>query len=266
MKNAGFSLLQALVILDLIRCFSSNYVLIRNWELLNLMYIRVEISPITKLKRLQVDNKLYVHYGCGRFAPSEWKNFDVSPTLRIQKTPIIGVLLKSRLNVIFPKNVLVGNIIKGLPVEDNSCDGVYCSHTLEHLSLNDFRTSLKNTYKMMKEGAIFRCVVPDLESAARTYVNELDGGNREASLQFVHDNTLLGTTERPRGLKGIMTSVFGNANHLWMWDHDSLSYELEQVGFKQIRRCKFNDCDDEMFTLVEDASRFEGCVAIECRK
>jgi len=213
-----------------------------------------------------VDKKLYVQYGCGRSAPSQWKNFDVSPTLKIQKTPIIGSLLKSRLNVVFPKNVLVGNIIKGLPVKDNSCDGVDCSHTLEHLSLNDFRTSLKNTYRIMKEGGIFRCVVPDLERAARTYVSELDSGNRAASLNFVDRNTLLGTVERPRGFKGVITSVLGNANHLWMWDHDSLSLELEQVGFKDIRRCSFNDCEDEMFKQVEDESRFTGAVAIECRK
>ena len=36
--------------------------------------------------------KKYVQYGCGLSAPNEWINFDVSPTLRIQKIPIIGSL------------------------------------------------------------------------------------------------------------------------------------------------------------------------------
>ena len=43
--------------------------------------------------------KIYVQYGCGLSAPKEWINFDVSPTLRIQKTPILGSILKSKLNV-----------------------------------------------------------------------------------------------------------------------------------------------------------------------
>lgn len=69
-----------------------------------------------------MNKKLYVQYGRGLSAPIEWKNFDVSPTLRIQKAPLIGGLLKGRLNVVFPSNVLYGDIIKGLPIQDNSCD------------------------------------------------------------------------------------------------------------------------------------------------
>ena len=59
-----------------------------------------------------MDKKLYVQYGCGLSAPNEWKNFDVSPTLRFQKIPFIGKLLKNRLNVNFPNNVVYGDIIK----------------------------------------------------------------------------------------------------------------------------------------------------------
>ena len=112
--------------------------------------------------------KIYVQYGCGLSAPKEWANFDISPTLRIQNIPILGPIFKDKLNTIFPKNALYGDIIKGLPVNDNSCDGLYCSHTLEHISLNDFRKALINSYKILKPGGIFRCVVPDLELAART--------------------------------------------------------------------------------------------------
>ena len=89
--------------------------------------------------------KIYVQYGCGLSAPKEWTNFDVSPTLRIQKTPLLGTILKSKLNTTFPSNVLYGDIIKGLPIDENSCDGLYCSHTLEHLSLQDFRKALINS-------------------------------------------------------------------------------------------------------------------------
>src|SRR5436190_6115031 len=113
--------------------------------------------------------KLYVQYGCGLSAPAGWKNFDVSPTLRLQKIPFLGKLLKRNSKTVFPENVQYGDIIKQLPVAENSCDGVYCSHTLEHLSLNDCRISLRNTYKILKPKGIFRCVVPDLEMAARAY-------------------------------------------------------------------------------------------------
>jgi predicted SAM-dependent methyltransferase len=66
--------------------------------------------------------------------------------------PILGTLFKRRLNTILPKNVLYGDIVKELPINDDSCDGLYCSHTLEHISLNDFRKALKNSFKILKKG------------------------------------------------------------------------------------------------------------------
>lgn len=210
-------------------------------------------------------NKQYVNYGCSLSAPIEWINFDVSPTLRIQRTPILGRILKKKLNIIFPDNVLYGDIIKGLPIEDNSCDGLYCSHTLEHLSLKDFRKAIINSYKVLKYGGIFRCVVPNLEYEVRSYLNELDNGNKMASIKFLN-NTMLGVKERPRGMFGLITTFLGNSNHLWMWDHSSLVEELKNVGFSNIRICKLNDCEDPMFQFVEEIGRFENAVAIESRK
>lgn len=80
----------------------------------------------------------------------------------------------------------------------------------------------------MKKGGIFRCVVPDLESAARNYIKELDNGDKKASLGFIN-NTLLGIKQRPRGITMFVGSFFGNSHHLWMWDEKSLSLELENV-------------------------------------
>ena len=47
------------------------------------------------------DKKIYVQYGAGNQAVEGWLNFDASPTLRIQKIPIIGRLLRSKLNCVF---------------------------------------------------------------------------------------------------------------------------------------------------------------------
>ncbi|MCB0428967.1 MAG: hypothetical protein KDD54_02555 [Flavobacteriales bacterium] len=72
----------------------------------------------------------YVQYGCGLSAPEKWLNFDASPTLRIQKIPVLGQILRKKLNVVFPDNVIYGDIVKGLPIEVDSCEGVYCSHVV----------------------------------------------------------------------------------------------------------------------------------------
>jgi SAM-dependent methyltransferase len=208
--------------------------------------------------------KTYVQYGCGSCAPEEWINYDASPTLRIQKIPLIGRIMRNQLNAVFSSNVLYGDIIKGLPLKEEQCDGIYCAHVLEHLSLTDLRISLRNTFKILKEGGIFRCVVPDLEYYAREYIHSLDNGDKSASIKFIGSNTILGLEERPGGLKGLIRSFWGNSRHLWMWDAKSLAQELRAAGFSQIRVCKFNDSEDEMFRFVEEEVRFTKAVAIEC--
>ena len=209
--------------------------------------------------------KLYVQYGCGASSPKGWSNYDASPTLRIQKLPILGFLLRSCLNVKFPSKVQYGDIVKGIRLEDGSCNGIYCSHILEHLSLEDFRIALKNTYKMLKKDGIFRCVIPDLEYSVREYIKSLESGDSTASIIFIQ-STKLGRISRPRRVMELITTFMGNSPHLWMWDRSSLLYELKRAGFEKIRYCNFNDCEDMMFNLVEDSSRFEHAVAIECRK
>lgn len=207
----------------------------------------------------------YVQYGCGLCAPVEWENYDSSPTLRLQKLSLLGNLFNNVLNVKFPENARYGDITKGLPVEENSCDGVYSSHTLEHLSFNDFKKALKNTYEILKPGGIFRCVIPDLEIAAKQYVRELENKKPDASINFMYQ-TLLGKESKPQGIKAMAAIFFGNSHHLWMWDKISLKNELTIAGFENVRECFFNDCEDKMFELVESKSRFLNAVAMECRK
>jgi Holliday junction resolvase len=51
-----------------------------------------------------------------------------------------------------------------------------------------------------------------------------------------------------------------------MWDEESMLEKLREAGFTAIRRCAFNDGEDLRFREVEAPDRFEGCLAIECKK
>ena len=208
-----------------------------------------------------------MHYGCGLDAPVSWQNFDISPTLRIQRIPLIGkVLTKLLHDVKFPNNVMYGDIVKGLPdIQENSCSAVYCSHTLEHLCLTDFRTALINTHRILAVDGVFRCIVPDLEYAARQYTLGLDNAESNASHAFLNE-TMLGKSTRPRGVKAIAQQMLGNSNHLWMWDKISLTKELENAGFRNIRTAQFNDSAISAFAEVENEDRFINAVALEATK
>ncbi len=207
--------------------------------------------------------KRYVQYGCGFTAPANWVNYDASPTLRFEKLPLLGKFY-TRNKQRFPVNVKYGDIVKGLPEEKNSCDGVYCSHILEHLAYNDFLKALKNTYQILKPGGIFRAVVPDLKAAVIDYIEFFD--QLEAPANQLMRNTMLGVEDRTKGLTTALKGLYGNSKHLWMWDYKSLESELRKTGFKDIRPAVYHDSHDTHFTFVEEEDRFYKAAAFECIK
>ena len=90
-----------------------------------------------------------------------------------------------------------GNIVRGLPIPKNSCDAIYCSHVLEHLSLNDFRTAIRNTLVYLVPGGRFRCVLPDLERLVATYTSSQ---HSDAAIKFL-ESSQLGIKNRPGELR-----------------------------------------------------------------
>lgn len=204
---------------------------------------------------------LYVQYGCGMSAPTGWRNFDSSPTARFEALPIVGrFYTKNHLR--FPANVEYGDIVKGLPLRQASCDAVYCSHVLEHLSLVDLRTALRKTYLILKDKGKFRLVMPDLEAMAKAYVFN---PSEHAALEFMRD-TGLGLEHRPRGFVELIKNWFGNSAHLWLWDYRSLAHELSQAGFHSIRRAEYGDSEEPAFLQVESKVRWQGCLGIEATR
>ncbi len=137
-----------------------------------------------------------------------------------------------------------------------------CSHVLEHLSLEDFRTALRNTHVLLKENGLFRFVVPDLRILATRFVNDESSAS---ALRFMQV-TGLGQEKRERGLQGFVVEWLGNTRHRWMWDYPSIATELEKAGFRNIRRAYFNDSNDPMFLKVEEKERWEDCLGVECVK
>lgn len=206
--------------------------------------------------------KLYVHYGCGMHAPKEWMNFDVSPTLKFEKIPFIGKLYTYNAKR-FPKNIKYWDIIIWLPwIKKDSCDGIYCSHVLEHLSLDELIISLKNTFFMLKKGWIFRLVVPDLDYYVNKYVNNDSVMSSINFLEGIH----MWRKKRKWGLKSLFFDYFDRSSHLWMWNFKWLKAQLEEVWFLNVLESKIWWSKDRMFDLVEEKWRFLDWFCIECVK
>lgn len=99
----------------------------------------------------------WANFGCGNTSHSAWDNFD----------------FRSRY-----AGVRQVNLLKPLPLADESYEVVYCSHVLEHLPRDNVGVVLREFQRILRPGGIFRVVVPDLENLAREYLRQLDSVDR----------------------------------------------------------------------------------------
>jgi len=203
-----------------------------------------------------------VNFGCGLSVGESWLNYDASPTLKLQRFPIIAPLAKKFIKPTFPDLAIFGDITRGLPINANSADYVYCSHVLEHLSLEDFKTSLLNVFKILKPGGTFRGVLPDLEQEIKRYTQN---DHPESCSSFIR-SCYIGRESRPKKLSQYIREMLGNSHHLWMWDYKGLANELEKAGFIEIRSASYGDSEHKVFEDIEDFSRWDGCLGFECRR
>jgi len=205
----------------------------------------------------------YMQFGCGTTAPDGWLNFDAGPAFWLQsRLPFLKPLLAKKGFPVYPKNITYGDVILGLPIQPQSLEAVYSSHVLEHLSLDEFRTAIRNVHAYLRPGGTFRMVLPDLEQLIKSYVQD---GTSEAAPIFMRES-YLGETASPRGLRAIPVALFGRSKHLWMWDYKSIEVELANAGFTSIRRATLGDSPDSRFAEVESEGRWTGCLGVDCKR
>lgn len=134
-----------------------------------------------------------------------------------------------------------------------------CSRTS---GIGRFSKSVEEYILPFKKRGRFRLVLPDLEYSIKKYI---DDPADDAAFTFMKE-TSLGHESRNRGIKGVIFSLLGNSQHLWMWDYNSMESELRNAGFVEIRRARFGDSADPLFGEVEDRGRWDNCLGVECVK
>ena len=204
-----------------------------------------------------------IHIGCGYAVGKSWKNYDCTPTSRIEKIPIIGKFININERR-FPKEVMYGDIVKGPLTETEQAENIYCSHTLEHLPLESMRKALVNIQIMLKKNGTFRLIVPSLENRVKKYQNDQDAH------KFIELISMGKKTEK-RSIIGKLRNIFGNTSHCWMYDNKSMLMELKKANFINIRKCQFGDSNISVFSEVEEESRFyndggDPEIAFQCSK
>jgi len=128
----------------------------------------------------------------------------------------------------------VGNCTSLAQFADNSVDEIYASHVIEHLGFRtELPTALKEIWRVLKPGGVFRVSVPDLECLCNLFVHPQVPKEERSSL-MMH---MFGAQEDEFDFHKVgLTSEF-------------LVHFLSQAGFKRFQRVK-------EFGLFDDYSSF----------
>jgi hypothetical protein len=213
-------------------------------------------------------DNLCLNVGCWTDVAEEWINVDASVYVKISKIPMVGSLILSTLKAPrFPPSIYCGDVVKGLNIKQNSCQLIFVSHVLEHLSLTDFYLALKNLYSYLRKDGIIRIIVPDLESYINDYLKQKSNPNTTTQAAYkLMKNSYLGYQPSRRTLYHRWREILANSRHQWMWDEASLTAALREQGFKNIKKHEYGHWSDPRFQLVEKKERHYQAICLEATK
>jgi SAM-dependent methyltransferase len=200
-----------------------------------------------------------LNLGCGTKTSPECLNIDFSITARLRTSPIGRAAARLVLNgerrdryMAIQGQVLVHDLTKGIPADDNSVDAVYHSHVLEHLDRVDYDVVpgfLYEIYRVLKPGGVHRVVVPDMAQLCREYLEHFDRCVSSQQIDAGHDKYIgaiivqmvrreaYGTSLQRPLRRRIENLVLGDARrrgetHQWMYDQVNLAAALTASGFR----------------------------------
>jgi len=197
----------------------------------------------TNLK-LDINKKNYLNLGCADMYKDNFINVDYFDNGKID----YGMDLR------YP-----------FKIESNSIDGIFSEHTFEHLSHKEVDNALSECYRILKNGAIIRIIVPDLSILIRKYY-ENDAAWFESWYNLVLDHP------SRNNLKKYYTKMFAinfTASYFFhksCWDLESLEKILSNHGFIDIKQYDYNLGTPELLIDRDEEDRKLVSIYIEGKK
>jgi predicted SAM-dependent methyltransferase len=168
---------------------------------------RQEVSKILK----KHPDILKLNLGCGTDYKEGWVNIDNNSDHNITKLD---------LNI---------DLRRPLPFKDNSVDYIFHEHFMEHLTIEQSRTALKDYMRVLKKGGVMRIAMPDLETIVKEYYDKHWKRRpfiKRFGLEFVETRAEM------------LNMHFRWWGHMWLYDWEELQRRFKEVELKSYHRCE----------------------------
>lgn len=145
-----------------------------------------------------------------------------------------GSSMKGWLNVdILPKiaDTAYMDATKRFPFEDHTFDYIFAEHMIEHITYDEGQFMLRECFRVMKPNGIIRLATPNLDNLAKLIENP-NIEKHQAYIKYYVEKFYGKDYPIIPALQ--INKLFYAFHHRFIHNFESLSYILEQAGFKNI--------------------------------
>ena len=197
-----------------------------------------KLNAQKKAAQLILENKqVKLNVGCGTDYKQGWINIDNNSDNNIKKLD------------------LNWDLRNPLPFKENSVDFIFNEHLIEHLTVDEGQTAIKDFMRVLKPGGVLRIATPDLGLAVEHYVKlpiDKDPTLKRYKLTFIETRA-----ER-------LNLAMREWGHKWLYDAEELKRRLQQAGCKNITQCKLRKSKHKSLQNLE--TREESVLIMEVKK
>lgn len=142
-----------------------------------------------------------------------------------------------------------------LKIDDDSVDGIFTEHVLEHLTYDHAERLLKECYRILKPDGIIRIIVPDVSIFIKNYcLNNDDWFSEWEKRVFIESNDVNRRNRRMVSKMTAISFVTQEYGHVSSWDFETLEIFLSRANFEKIEKTAFRQGSNKKL-LRDDDSR-----------
>lgn len=142
------------------------------------------------------------------------------------------------------------NFVK-FDIADESIDGIYASHTFEHVSMFMIDKLWTDCCRILRPKACMRIIVPDVVRSMKEYLSGNDDYELFKKRRLVNNWTLFECLKADFISKSGQPNLLSNTGlaHQNAWDFESMDKQLRECGFGHVQRSGFQESKYDCFNF-----------------
>ena len=133
---------------------------------------------------------------------------------------------------------------RAFPIPDQSLDGIFTEHVVEHFDYENGRKLLDTCFRMLKKGGIIRIIVPDGRKILKAYFEEPGKILEYKKCDTTHP------------IEAVNKWFYQRYEHQCIYDFAYMKGQLEEVGFTSIFESAYLESKSGNTNLVLDDPKY----------